>query len=100
MLYVQVFFIPDSHDRSWNVVVQKEARSHRVIQARDPAILNGIGAYNPVEADVVNDNAHSAEGVEETGGDLVDAADVARAEIRFNRGEMARARAMVGRNMN
>lgn len=97
---MQVFFIPDSHDRAWNVVVQKEARSHRVIQALDPAILNGIGAYNPVEVDCVNDDADIAEGVDETAGDLVDAADVARAEIRFNRGEIARARAMVGRNMN
>lgn len=99
-MYVQVFFIPDSRDQSWKVVVQKEARSHRVIQAGDPAILNGIGAYNPVEADCVNDDADIAEGMDETGADLVDAADVARAEIRFNRGEMARARAMVERNMN
>jgi hypothetical protein len=100
LLYVQVFFIPDTHDRAWNVVVQNEARSHRVIQAFDPAILNGIGAYNPMEADCVNDDADIAEGVDDTAGDLVDAADVARAEIRFHRGEIARARAMVGGNMN
>lgn len=99
-MYVQVFFIPDSRDQSWKVVVQKEARSHRVIQAGDPAILNGIGAYNPVEADCVNDDAHVAEGMDDAGGDLVDAADVARAEMRFNRGEMAKARAMVGGNVN
>ena len=97
---MQVFFIADSRDQAWKVVVQKEARSHRVISAGDPAILNGIGAYNPVEADCVNDDAEFAEGIGETGGDVVDAADVARAQIRFNRGEMARARAMSIGNMN
>jgi hypothetical protein len=71
-----------------------------VFQASDPAVLNGIGAYNPVEADCVNDDAHVAEGMDDAGGDLVDAADVARAEMRFNRGEMARARALVGRSIN
>lgn len=39
LLYVQVFFIPDCHDRTWKVVVQKEACSRCVIKAGDEAIL-------------------------------------------------------------
>jgi hypothetical protein len=99
-LYVQVFFIPDSHDRTWKVVVQKEARSRRVIEAGDEAILNGVGVYNALEAECVNDNAGNVDGGGEAGGDLVDAVDVQRAEIRFNRGERAHARAMEERIMN
>ena len=96
----QVFFIPDTHDRTWKVVVQKEARSRRVIDAGDEAILNGVGVYNALEAECVNDNANDVEGGGEVGGDLVHAVDVERAEMRFNRGERARARALEERMMN
>ena len=95
----QVFFIPDSHDRTWKVVVQKEARSRRVIEVGDEAILNGIGVYNALEAECVNDNAEQVEGGGEVGGELVDAADVQRVEIRFNRGERARGRAQQDHTM-
>lgn len=95
-MYAQVFFIPDSHDRTWKVVVQKEARSRRVIEAGDEAILNGVGVYNALEAECVNDNAGGGEAV----GDLVDAVDVERAEIRFARGQRAQARAMEERMTN
>ena len=100
MLNVQVFFIPDSHDRAWKVVVQKEARSRRVIEVGDEAILNGIGVYNALEVECVNDNAEPAQGGDEVGGDLVDAADVERVERRFNRGERARGRALQQHTMN
>ena len=99
-LYVQVFFIPDTNDRTWKVVVQKEARSRRVVEAGDEAILNGVGVYNALEAECVNDNAGDVEGGGEVGGDIVDAADVERAQIRFSRGERARARALEERMMN
>ena len=98
VLYAQVFFIPDTHDLTWKVVVQKEAWSRRVIEAGDEALLNGVGVYNALEAECVNDNASDVEGGGEIGGDLVNAADVERAEIRFNRGE--RARALEERTMN
>jgi hypothetical protein len=89
VLHAQVFFIPDSQDRAWKVVVQKEARSRRVIEAGDEAILNGVGVYNILEAECVNDNASAVLGGGEAVGDLVDALDVERAEIRFARGERA-----------
>lgn len=98
-LDVQVFFIPDNQDRTWKVVVQKEARSRRVLEAGDEAILNGVGVYNALEAECVNDDAQPVEGDGQVGGDVVDATDVARAEIRFNRGERARTRAMQERTM-
>jgi hypothetical protein len=100
MVCAQVFFIPDSHDRTWKVVVQKEARSRRVIEAGDEAILNGVGVYNAMEAECVNDNGGDVQGGGEAGGDLVDAVDVQRAEMRFNRGERARARALEERMTN
>lgn len=100
VLYVQVFFIPDSHDRTWKVVIQKEARSRRVVEAGDEAILNGVGVYNALEAECINDNVGDVEGGGEVGGDIVDAADVERAQIRFSRGERARARALEERMMN
>lgn len=93
VLYVQVFFIPDSHDRTWKVDVQKEARSRRVVEAGDEAILNGVGVYNALEAGDV-------EGGGEVGGDIVDVANVERAQIRFSRGERARARAVEECMMN
>ena len=80
--------------------MQKEARSRRVIEVGDEAILNGVGVYNALEAECVDDNAGDVEGGAEDGYDLVDAADVERTEIRFIRGERARARAVDERRMN
>ena len=100
VICAQVFFIPDSHDRTWKVVVQKEARSRRVIEVGDEAILNGAGVYNDLEADCVNDNGGDVRGGGEADGELVHAADVQRAEMRFIRGERARARALEERMTN
>ena len=70
-----------------------------MIEVGDEAILNGIGVYNALEAECVNDIAEQVEGGGEVGGELVDAADVQRVEIRFNRGERARGRAQQDHTM-
>lgn len=97
---MQVFFIPESNDQTWKVVLQKEVCSRCVIEAGDEAILNGIGVYKALEAECVLDDVDPLEGGGKVGGDSVDVADVARAQIRFNRGELARACAMDQQHMN